>query len=89
MLSHPSISDCAVIGTYSEQEATEYPVAYVVPRSNIQPTNKFSQEIINFVQDRVAPHKRLRGGIVYIDQIPKSVSGKILRRILSENHSKL
>ncbi|CAI2174496.1 11998_t:CDS:2, partial [Funneliformis geosporum] len=84
LLSHQLISDAAVIGVYSAQDETEYPVAYVVTQQNVQQTSELSEEIKKFVDDQVAPHKKLRGGIIYIDQIPKSASGKILRRILRE-----
>lgn len=40
------------------------------------------EEIINFVAGEVGPHKKLRGGVEFIDAIPKSASGKILRRQL-------
>jgi acyl-coenzyme A synthetase/AMP-(fatty) acid ligase len=36
------------------------------------------------VKERVSPHKRLAGGITFTDEIPKSPSGKILRRVLRD-----
>ena len=39
-------------------------------------------EVAAWVAERVAPHKKLRGGVVPLDAIPKSASGKILRRLL-------
>ncbi|PKY14579.1 acetyl-CoA synthetase-like protein [Rhizophagus irregularis] len=86
LITHPAISDAAVIGVYSEEDATEYPVAYVVTKQKSQRTNEFSGEIRKFVDNQVAPHKKLRGGVIYIDQIPKSAAGKILRKKLRENH---
>lgn len=44
----------------------------------------FSKEIQEWVRGRVAKHKFLRGGVVIIDQIPKSGAGKILRRQLRD-----
>ena len=38
------------------------------------------EDILAWVKERVAPHKRLRGGVRFIDSIPKTASGKILRR---------
>jgi 4-coumarate--CoA ligase len=59
--------------------------AYVVPRVKPQPgaeSTAFSKEIQEWVRSRVAKHKFLRGGVVIIDQVPKSAAGKILRRQL-------
>ena len=84
MLTHLSIADAAVIGIYSNEDATEYPAAYVVLQQNEIPSDQMKEEIKNFVSQKVAQHKRLRGGIYFIDQIPKSPSGKILRRLLRE-----
>jgi len=58
LFTHPSISDAAVIGIYSEEDATEYPVAYVVTKQKSQRTNEFSEEIKKFVNDKVSPHKK-------------------------------
>ncbi|KAI9882602.1 MAG: hypothetical protein M1823_005649 [Watsoniomyces obsoletus] len=43
---------------------------------------KMEREILEWVKERVANHKRLRGGVRFVKQIPKSASGKILRRLL-------
>ena len=83
LISHPNVDDVAVIGV-PDYEAGELPKAYVVPRGDISP-----QEIIQFVEKRVAPFKKLRGGVEFIAEIPKSASGKILRRLLkSKEHQK-
>ncbi|KAI9689275.1 MAG: hypothetical protein M1820_010159 [Bogoriella megaspora] len=78
LLSHPDILDAAVIGV--EAEGTEVPRAYVVANKS-----KIGAEaIMRFVAKEKADYKRLRGGVVYLDAIPKSPSGKILRRDLRE-----
>ncbi|KAF9646482.1 acetyl-CoA synthetase-like protein [Thelephora ganbajun] len=87
LLQHPKIVDAAVVGVYSEEDVTELPRAYVVPR--VKPrlggeSEAFSKEIQEWVQGRVAKHKFLRGGVVIIDQVPKSAAGKILRRQLRD-----
>ena len=69
--------DAAAIGI-SNAEAGELPKAYVVERGE----DVTAEEIIEFVASRVVPHKKLREGIELIDTIPKSASGKILRRQL-------
>ena len=77
LLSHPSIADAAVI-PIADEECGEVPKAFVVLKATVTP-----EEIASFVAERVAPYKRLRA-IETIDQIPKSPSGKILRRVLIE-----
>jgi acyl-CoA synthetase (AMP-forming)/AMP-acid ligase II len=77
LLSHPNIADVAVIGVQDE-EGEEVPKAFVVLK---EPQD--TDEIIEFVATRVAPHKKIRR-IEVVDQIPKSPTGKILRRILRD-----
>jgi 4-coumarate--CoA ligase len=76
LISHPDIADAAVIGV--EAEGTEVPRAYVVADQK-----KISAEgIAKFVKDNVSGYKQLRGGVVFLEVIPKSASGKILRKDL-------
>jgi acyl-CoA synthetase (AMP-forming)/AMP-acid ligase II len=77
LLSHPKVADAAVIGVIDE-EGEEIPKGFVVLK---EPAT--SEEIMAFVAERVAPHKRIRR-LEIIDQIPKSATGKILRRVLKE-----
>jgi 4-coumarate--CoA ligase len=84
LVTHSSVADCAVVGIYSDEQVTEQPLAYVVLKQNEIPSDELKEEIKNFVSQRVAPHKKLRGGVYFIDKIPKSPSGKILRRFLRE-----
>ncbi|HXN77190.1 MAG TPA: 4-coumarate--CoA ligase family protein [Candidatus Dormibacteraeota bacterium] len=77
LLSHPSIADVAVIGVLDE-EGEEMPKAFVVLKEPASP-----EEIMEFVAERVAPHKKIRR-VEVVDQIPKSPTGKILRRILRD-----
>lgn len=76
---HEEVEDCAVVGVFIEHLATEVPRAFVVVKEG----GRVSEEdLVKWVETKVAPHKRLRGGVRFIKEVPKSVSGKILRRVL-------
>jgi acyl-coenzyme A synthetase/AMP-(fatty) acid ligase len=78
LISHPHILDAGVIGVYEEQEATEVPRAYVVADKTVIS----AKAIQEFVKSRLASSKQLRGGVEFVNNIPKSPSGKILRKDL-------
>lgn len=81
LISHPSIQDAAVIGILDpDGSGNELPRAYVVADQ----TKISDDEIKAFVKENLAQHKQLRGGVVRLDVIPKSASGKILRRELRD-----
>lgn len=82
LASHPKVNDVAVIGVYNKEQATEEPRAYVVPAPGVEASKETAKDITDWLQAKVANHKRLRGGVRFVDEIPKSVSGKILRRVL-------
>lgn len=85
LTSHPSIADAAVIGVWDEQRQTENPRGYVVRQqsSSNRPIDPITaHEVLDFVKENVASYKQLRGGVVFVDEIPKSPSGKILRKEL-------
>lgn len=82
LASHPKIADVAVIGVYREDLASEVPLAFVVPGSDAKSGKELEKEIVDWLNAKVAQHKRLRGGVRFVNEIPKSVSGKILRRML-------
>jgi acyl-CoA synthetase (AMP-forming)/AMP-acid ligase II len=86
---HELIDDVAVVGVESAELGTEVPRAYVVRKGGQKAIQKGDDEkIIKWMNAKVANHKKLRGGIRFVDAIPKSVSGKILRRILKEEARK-
>eukprot|EP01128_Nolandella_sp_AFSM9_P002067 TRINITY_DN1245_c0_g1_i1.p1 TRINITY_DN1245_c0_g1~~TRINITY_DN1245_c0_g1_i1.p1 ORF type:complete len:685 (+),score=224.45 TRINITY_DN1245_c0_g1_i1:23-2056(+) len=75
---HEDLVDAAVIGK-PDEEAGELPKAFVVKKEGSSIT---AEDIVKYIEDQVAPHKKLRGGVEFVDAIPKSLSGKILRREL-------
>lgn len=86
LLQCPLVADAAVIGVYDEKKQSEVPRAYVTlgPVGKSMSKKQAAEEIHKFVNEKVVQYKRLRGGIEFIDVIPKSVSGKILRKDLRE-----
>lgn len=76
LLTHPAVADAAVV-PLADEEAGEVPKAFVVLRSK----ETAAEEIKAFVAARVAPYKKVRA-VEVIDSIPRSASGKILRRLL-------
>jgi acyl-CoA synthetase (AMP-forming)/AMP-acid ligase II len=76
LLSHPAIVDAAVLPS-PDEKAGEVPIAFVVLKQPATP-----EEIMDYVAERVAPYKKIRR-VEFVDQIPKSAAGKILRRVLA------
>ncbi|XP_065091157.1 uncharacterized protein LOC135712109 [Ochlerotatus camptorhynchus] len=83
LLSHPKVRDAAVVGIPRE-DSGELPTAFVV----LQDGEKFSEiEIQEHVASKLSPQKHLRGGVYFVEEIPKTGSGKILRRELRDRLS--
>jgi len=74
------VLDAAVVRR-ADEEAGEVPKAYIVLKADDASRAVKPEAISAWVAERVAPHKRIRH-IEFIDAIPKSASGKILRRVL-------
>ena len=79
LLTHPQVADACVVPVRDE-EAGEVPKAFIVPHAGQEPDPR---EIMAYVAARVAPHMQVRA-CELIDAIPKSASGKLLRRVLVE-----
>jgi len=79
---HPTVKQCAVIGK-PDEEAGEIPKAFVVLKEDAKATKK---ELIEFVEERIAPYKRIRE-IEFRKELPTSLVGKVLRRTLREEEN--
>ena len=75
---HPAVGDAAVI-PIPDEECGEVPKAFVVLRRAVPP-----EALLAYVAERVAPYKKIRA-VEVVDAIPRSPSGKILRRVLREH----
>ncbi|KAG7291737.1 hypothetical protein NEMBOFW57_001757 [Staphylotrichum longicolle] len=85
LLTHPSVDDCAVISVPDERDGEAAKAYVVIPESMASRKDEdIAAEIIKYVQDHKAHYKWLKGGVEFIDAIPKSPSGKILRRLLRD-----
>jgi acyl-CoA synthetase (AMP-forming)/AMP-acid ligase II len=82
LITHPAVLDVAVVRR-PDDEAGEIPKAFVVLKPDEASRSTRAETIMDWVTGRVAPHKRIRE-LEFIDEIPKSASGKILRRVLMD-----
>jgi acyl-CoA synthetase (AMP-forming)/AMP-acid ligase II len=78
LITHPEVSDVAVIGV-PDEECGELPKAYVVPAGD----KLDADALMAWVGEQVSPQKRVRL-VETVEEIPKSPSGKILRRVFVE-----
>lgn len=81
LLSHPDIADAAVIGVQIDRDV-EVPRAYIVKR----PGSRIREaDVMSLVAAKLARYKQLDGGVRFVGSIPKTASGKILKRVLRED----
>jgi long-chain acyl-CoA synthetase len=80
LLEHPAVRDCGVVGR-DDPAAGEIPVAFVVLREGSVASKKLEEDLCGFVAERLTPYKQPRQ-IHFVDVVPRTPSGKILRREL-------
>ncbi|KAF2497044.1 4-coumarate-CoA ligase [Lophium mytilinum] len=80
---HPAIQEAAIVGLPIEG-GSEVPRAYIVA----DPGKISEDEVKEFVKSKLADYKQIRGGVVYVDELPKNAIGKILRRDLRDRAKK-
>jgi long-chain acyl-CoA synthetase len=85
LLEHPAVKECGVVGR-RDDEAGEIPVAFVALREGFADSRKLGDELCGFVADRLTHYKQPRE-IHFVDSVPKTASGKILRRELRKSFS--
>jgi acyl-CoA synthetase (AMP-forming)/AMP-acid ligase II len=83
LLEHPAVKECGVVGRRCT-EAGEVPVAFVALRDGFVQSNKLGEELCAFVADRLTHYKQPRE-VRFVDAVPKTASGKILRRELRKS----
>lgn len=84
LLSHPQITDAAVIGVMFPGDNGESPRAYVVRRPGEEGLKLTEQMVKDYLGSRLAKYKALTGGVKFVDAIARNASGKILKRVLRE-----
>lgn len=89
LLTHHLIRDAAVVGVRMDGGLKEAPRAYVVVEPTTPPTVLSQLEIQLHVKERLASYKALDGGVVFVESIPRTPSGKIQKRILRELNRKM
>ncbi|KAL8724409.1 MAG: hypothetical protein Q9181_006840 [Wetmoreana brouardii] len=82
LLGHPKVEDSAVLGLHDEYSG-ERPQAYVVPKRVVTGNEALARGLIQYVKDRKVRHKWITE-VEFVGEIPKSASGKILRRVLRD-----
>lgn len=87
LLSHPKVKDAAVIGIPDSQTGSELPRAYVVVGKEAG-GSLTEEEVKSWVRERLARYKELSGGVSFVESIPKTLSGKILKRVLRDQAKK-
>jgi long-chain acyl-CoA synthetase len=83
LLEHPAVKECGVVGR-ADATAGEIPVAFIALRDGFIDSTKLGEELCAFVADRLTHYKQPRE-VRFVDAVPKTASGKILRRELRKS----
>ncbi|KAF2103895.1 4-coumarate-CoA ligase [Rhizodiscina lignyota] len=84
LITHPKVQEACVVGIPEEGGTSEVPRAYVVTNAS----DLSEDEVKKYVADNLSPYKQLRGGVKFVDAIPKNAIGKMLRRELRDQARK-
>ncbi|PYH43853.1 adenylate-forming enzyme AfeA [Aspergillus saccharolyticus JOP 1030-1] len=84
LLLHPGIEDAAVIGVTSHDGSTELPRAFIVRAKNATGNRLTADEAYSFTRQQLVSYKALDGGIIFVEEIPRTASGKIQRFKLAQ-----
>jgi acyl-coenzyme A synthetase/AMP-(fatty) acid ligase len=86
LLSHPLVTDAAVVGIPTKEKDSEVPLGCVSLASSVEARDieNVLEQIKKFVDAKVSPYKRLRGGLFHVEVLPKTSTGKVMRRTLPE-----
>ncbi|KAF7917555.1 hypothetical protein BELL_0532g00090 [Botrytis elliptica] len=94
LVEHEWVEDCCVVGAFDKERETEVPVGFLVGKGSIGKEDRKvygereGREVEKWLGGKVADYKRLRGGVRWVESIPKSASGKILRRVFKDQIKK-
>ncbi|XP_046679048.1 probable 4-coumarate--CoA ligase 2 isoform X2 [Homalodisca vitripennis] len=77
---HPAVQEAAVVSKPHVSD-TQHPIAFVVSKLGTVVTE---QQILDFVDERVEDYKRLRGGVRFLDVLPRTIIGKVVRKTLRD-----
>lgn len=80
---HPAVLESAVVGKPDPQWG-ETPVAFVVFRKEVPPV--LAEELMDFLRERIAGYKLPKGGIFFLDDLPRNAAGKVMKQALRERY---
>ncbi|KAE8746185.1 hypothetical protein FOCC_FOCC007057 [Frankliniella occidentalis] len=84
LLQHPGVRPACVLGRPCTADIGDMPTAFVARVGNEAGEALTEGELQDLVDDKLSDYKRLRGGVVFLDHLPWTVSGKVTRHNLRE-----